>query len=55
MNDFTKEELEGMLWAFKATQQYTGINNWGIDLYDKIQSMIENYHEIKLPTMDDYE
>jgi hypothetical protein len=52
MNDFTKEELESLLGCVEA-------DNWiyadrGKSLQRKLQSMIDNYCEIKIPTMDDY-
>lgn len=56
MNDFTKYELLSLLWAIEYVRERT--NNCGDVmriLSPKIKEMIENYHEFKIPTMDDYE
>jgi hypothetical protein len=42
MNDFTKEELENLLYCMR--QMTIHINNYD-ETYNKIQSMIDNYCE----------
>ncbi len=45
MNDFTKEELETLISTINSVRIYTGIDNWDEELFNKLQSMIENYCE----------
>jgi hypothetical protein len=45
MNDFTKEELRNLISTISTVRIYTDIDNYDDDLYNKIQSMIENYCE----------
>lgn len=47
MNDFTKEELKDILHLIKDVHKGTQKHGleWGFDLRDKIQSMIDNYCE----------
>ncbi len=59
MNDFTKEELK---WISATIGYYESDGGLNLDerpisesVCLKIQSMIDNYCEIKIPTMDDYE
>lgn len=53
MSDFTKEELE--IIRRYLQEKFPTPPDSHINLLVKLQSMIENYHEFKLPTMDDYE
>ncbi len=53
MNDFTKEELKGILDALKTIDSNPFIrpeNYWPDSLKNKIQSMIDNYceHEFQI-------
>jgi len=57
MNDLTKDELLSILEAFhyaKGNPCWTKYHDEPL-LINKIQSMIDNYHEWKIPTMADYE
>ena len=56
MNNFTKEELEEIESSliFKMDKGNPTPDKFVHDLVDKIQSMIDNYSEIKPPTMADY-
>lgn len=47
MNDFTKDELADLRDA-------VFISGKPIELYDKIQYLIDTFSEMKLPTMADY-
>jgi len=55
MNDFTKEELDQLLSNIDSMRIYTDIENWDEELRVKIQSMIDNYFEFKIPKVTDYE
>ncbi len=57
MNDFTKEELESIIEAFEYIESdpaWRKITGWDDGLKIKIQSMIDNYCEITIPTMASY-
>ena len=55
MNDFTKEELgEIKSCVYFEGWKPDGLENANQNLIDKIQSMIDNYQEIKTPTMENY-
>lgn len=54
MNDFTKEELEKIIDSFDWIEGETSWD-WEHPLRNKIQSMIDNYQEIKIPKVTDYE
>ena len=43
MNDFTKEELQDLLSTIGAVRVYTDTPCWDEELFNKIQSMIDNY------------
>lgn len=56
MNDFTKYELQSLLWAIAYVRDRT--NNCGdtmCSLRTKIKEMIDDYVEIKVPKVTDYE
>ena len=59
MNDFTKEDLiymrDGVALIDEKCQCSIQMHSMLDVLHNKIQSMIDNYHEFKLPTMADYE
>lgn len=50
MNDLTKKELRDIQHYIEAYYDYNPKGN----LHNKIQSMIDNYQEIKKPTMANY-
>jgi hypothetical protein len=55
MNDFTKEELELIAQCVESDFYHA---NWPRSMYepllDKIQAMIDNYEEIKIPKTAQY-
>lgn len=48
MNDFTKEELEFIQDGIRHWSNQNIPTEWVFDFKDKIQSMIENYHECNM-------
>ena len=58
MNDFTKEELMIILADMRFCANKTKLLNKLVlhkQLVSKVESMIDSYCEIKIPTVDDYE
>jgi flagellar motor component MotA len=57
MNDFTKEELESILYYALVYTEFGTCWTYKLHepLMNKIQSMIDDYTEIKIPLVTDYE
>lgn len=58
MNDFTKHELELLLhWGIDRLESVGAeifAEEEGSALYEKLYSLIDNYCELKVPTVADY-